>query len=58
MTRERRSILTALLIACTAPGALAAGIDPDDRPANLDLPAWLALSDAFREEVAGADGSG
>ncbi|MYB15613.1 MAG: ribosomal RNA small subunit methyltransferase A [Chloroflexi bacterium] len=36
----------------------AAGIDPDDRPANLDLPAWLALSDAFREEVAGADGSG
>ncbi len=36
----------------------AAGIDPDDRPANLDLTAWLALSDAFREEVATADGSG
>ncbi len=36
----------------------AAGIDPDDRPANLDLTAWLALSDAFREEVEVADGSG
>ena len=36
----------------------AAGIDPDDRPANLDLPDWLALSDAFREEVANADGAG
>ena len=36
----------------------AAGIDPDDRPANLDLAAWLALSDAFREGVAGTDGTG
>ena len=36
----------------------AADIDPDDRPANLELPAWFALADAFREEVANADGPG
>lgn len=36
----------------------AAGIDPDDRPANLDLPAWLALADAFRRQIATADAAG
>ncbi len=42
----------------TVTGMLAAaGIDPDDRPANLDLGAWLRLADSFREEVVGSDGA-
>ena len=36
----------------------AAGIDPDDRPAELDLAAWLRLADAFAEQTRSDDGVG